>query len=99
MKKSGKSDLTGDSDPMDILVLTEKEITHGDILVFGRPIGGLRMIDGMEADDKIIAILDNDAVYGRYRNIFDLPTPIKIFPVIKEKGRSPMSMVLRRLTR
>jgi len=76
MKKSGKSDLTGDSDPMDILVLTEKEITHGDILVFGRPIGGLRMIDGMEADDKIIAILDNDAVYGRYRNIFDLPTPI-----------------------
>ncbi len=76
MKKSGKTDLTGDSDPMDILVLTEKEITHGDILVFGRPIGGLRMIDGMEADDKIIAILDNDAVYGRYRNIFDLPTPI-----------------------
>jgi inorganic pyrophosphatase len=76
MKKSGKSDLTGDSDPMDILVLTEKEITHGDILVFGRPIGGLRMIDGMEADDKIIAILDNDAVYGRYRNIFDLPAPI-----------------------
>jgi inorganic pyrophosphatase len=76
MEKSGKSGLTGDSDPMDILVLTEKEITHGDILVFGRPIGGLRMIDGMEADDKIIAILDNDAVYGRFRNIFDLPTPI-----------------------
>ncbi len=76
MKKSGKTGLTGDGDPMDILVLTEKEITHGDILVFARPIGGLRMIDGSDADDKIIAILDNDAVYGRFRNIFDLPKAI-----------------------
>ncbi len=76
MEKSGKTGLTGDGDPMDILVLTEKEITHGDILVFARPIGGLRMIDGADADDKIIAILDNDAVYGRFRNIFDLPKAI-----------------------
>ena len=76
MEKSGKTSLTGDGDPMDILVLTEKEITHGDILVFARPIGGLRMIDGADADDKIIAILDNDAVYGRFRNIFDLPKAI-----------------------
>lgn len=76
MERSGKTGLTGDGDPMDILVLTEKEITHGDILVFARPIGGLRMIDGKDADDKIIAILDNDAVYGRFRNIFDLPKAI-----------------------
>ncbi len=76
MERSGYEDLTGDGDPMDILVLTEKEITHGDILVFGRPIGGLRMIDGKDADDKIIAVLDNDAVYGRFRDIFDLPQAI-----------------------
>ncbi len=76
MERSGYKELTGDGDPMDILVLTEKEITHGDILVFGRPIGGLRMIDGRDADDKIIAVLDNDAVYGRFRDIFDLPQPI-----------------------
>ena len=31
------------------------------------PIGGLRMIDGDEADDKIIAVLEGDAVYGGWR--------------------------------
>ncbi len=29
------------------------------------------MIDGNEADDKIIAVLNNDAVYGGYKNIDD----------------------------
>jgi inorganic pyrophosphatase len=31
------------------------------------------MIDGNEADDKIIAVLDNDAVYAQYKEIGDLP--------------------------
>lgn len=31
------------------------------------------MIDGTDADDKIIAVLNNDAVYGNYRNISDCP--------------------------
>jgi len=73
MKHTGLENLTGDGDPMDICILTEKEITHGDILVFARPIGGFRMIDGKDADDKIIAVLNNDAVYGNYRNINDCP--------------------------
>ena len=47
----------GDGDPMDVCVLTEKAISHGDILVQAIPIGGLRMIDGSEADDKIVAVL------------------------------------------
>ena len=38
-------------------ILTEKDIVHGDILARVRPIGGFRMIDGNEADDKIIAVL------------------------------------------
>ncbi|MDM8003837.1 MAG: inorganic diphosphatase, partial [Bacteroidota bacterium] len=38
-----------------------------------RPIGGFRMIDGNEADDKIIAVLYNDAVYGEYADIKDCP--------------------------
>jgi len=58
---------------VDICILTEKEITHGDILVNARPIGGFRMIDGKEADDKIIAVMDNDAVYGNYQDIVDVP--------------------------
>jgi len=71
--KTGKKGIEGDKDPIDICILTEKEITHGDILVRARPIGGFRMIDGNESDDKIIAVLNNDAVYGNYKDITDCP--------------------------
>jgi inorganic pyrophosphatase len=73
MKKTGRTGLKGDGDPLDICVLTEKDITHGDILVQCRPIGGFRMIDGEEADDKLIAVLFDDAVYGGYKDIHDVP--------------------------
>lgn len=68
--------ISGDGDPIDICVLTEKVISHGDILVQARPIGSLRMIDNNHADDKIIAVLKEDAVYGRYKDISDVPTKI-----------------------
>lgn len=74
MEKTGKKDIEGDSDPIDICVLTEKEIVHGDILVRARPIGGFRMIDGNQSDDKIIAVLNDDAVYGEYKDITDCPS-------------------------
>lgn len=73
MEKTGRKDITGDGDPIDICVLTEKEITHGDILVRARPIGGFRMLDGNESDDKIIAVLNNDTVYGHFKDISDCP--------------------------
>lgn len=73
MSKTNKKDITGDSDPVDICILTEKDITHGDILVRSIPIGGFRMIDGNEADDKIIGVLYNDAMYGSFRDISELP--------------------------
>lgn len=68
--------IRGDADPIDICVLTEKVISHGDILVQARPIGSLRMIDNRRADDKIIAVLKDDAVYGQYRDISDVPGKI-----------------------
>jgi len=74
MDKAGLQNIEGDGDPVDICILTEKEITHGDILVRARPIGGFRMIDGNEADDKIIAVLDNDAVYSGFKDVSDLPS-------------------------
>jgi inorganic pyrophosphatase len=40
------------------------------------PIGGLRMIDKAQADDKIIAVLKGDAVYGRIDNIDGLPSTL-----------------------
>lgn len=73
MKMTGRKNIAGDGDPIDICILTEKEIVHGDILVRARPIGGFRMLDGNESDDKIIAVLNNDAVYGNYKDISDCP--------------------------
>lgn len=71
-----KTDIVGDNDPIDICVLTEKEVAHGDILVRARPIGGFRMIDGNEADDKIIGVLIGDGVYGHYKDISDCPPTV-----------------------
>lgn len=68
-----RDDIVGDGDPLDICVLTEKDISHGDIIMKVRPIGGLRLLDGGEADDKLIAVLDNDSVYGQFNDIQELP--------------------------
>lgn len=65
--------IVGDGDPIDICVLTEKPIQHGAVLVEAIPIGGLRMIDGNQADDKIIAVLKGDNVYGTWKDIKDVP--------------------------
>lgn len=69
----GRTDIEGDNDPVDICVLTEKDITHGDIIVKARPIGGFRLLDHNKADDKLIAVLENDAIYGAYKDISDVP--------------------------
>lgn len=71
--KTGRKGICGDNDPLDICVLTEKEISHGDILLQAVPIGGLRLLDGNEADDKIIAVMKDDATYGHWRDISDCP--------------------------
>lgn len=73
IEKTGRADIIGDCDPLDICILTEKSISHGDILVQAMPIGGFRMIDGNQADDKIIAVLKDDALYGSYKDISDCP--------------------------
>ena len=63
----------GDGDPLDICVLSERAITRAEILVRARVVGGLQMVDAGEADDKIVAVLDNDYVYGTARDIRDVP--------------------------
>lgn len=69
----GLTSIKGDGDPMDICVLTEKTVAHGSFFLRARPIGGLRMIDGEQADDKIIAILESDIAYGYIQDIHDCP--------------------------
>lgn len=66
----------GDGDPLDILVLTEHHIPRGDIILKARPIGGICLIDKGEADDKIIAVLKGDKVFGQYEEIAELPDGI-----------------------
>jgi inorganic pyrophosphatase len=65
--------LRGDGDPLDICVLSERPITRNEILVRGRVVGGIQLIDNDEADDKIVAVLDNDYIYGTARDLDDLP--------------------------
>lgn len=84
MKKIGREnnqlsknqEVVGDNDPLDILVLTEKIVPHGDILMTAKPIGGLALLDKGEADDKIISVLEDDSVYGEIDDITELPTGI-----------------------
>ncbi len=72
-ERTGISDIKGDGDPMDICVLTEKTFAQGNFFLRAKPIGGLRMIDGEQADDKIISILDSDLAYGHVRDIKECP--------------------------
>ena len=71
-----RNDVEGDGDPLDICILTEKDVTHGDIIARARPIGGLRLLDHNQADDKIIAVLMSDAVYGMMTDIEQVPPAI-----------------------
>jgi inorganic pyrophosphatase len=75
-RRTGLPDLVGDQDPLDVCVLTEKSISHGDILLQARPIGGLRMLDDREADDKIVAVMQGDAAYGQWTDIGQCPTAV-----------------------
>lgn len=69
----GQEGLKGDKDPLDICVFSERPITRSDILLHARVLGGLPMIDDGEADDKIIAVLATDNIWGEARDISDIP--------------------------
>lgn len=62
-----------DHDPLDICVISDRPVSHNEILCEARVIGGLPMIDGGEADDKIIAVLKKDWVWDDVKDIDDLP--------------------------
>ena len=63
----------GDQDPLDICVLSERNVTHGNIILPAIPIGGFRMIDQGEADDKIIAVMKGDEFYMQWNDVTDCP--------------------------
>ncbi len=63
----------GDGDPLDIMVLSERPIARNEVILRARVVGGLRMVDAGEADDKIISVLENDLVWGGARDVAELP--------------------------
>jgi inorganic pyrophosphatase len=66
--------LAGDGDNLDVLVLSREPIVQG-ALIRVRPIGVLKMLDGGEEDDKVIAVPTTqvDPTYDSIRTIEDLP--------------------------
>jgi len=69
----------GDGDPLDICVVSERPIERNEVLLRARVIGGLKLIDRGEADDKIIAVLEGDYVWDTVQEIAQLP------PVLVER--------------
>jgi inorganic pyrophosphatase len=63
----------GDADPLDICVISERPITRAEVLLDARVVGGLPMLDGGEADDKIIAVLNNDEIWSEVQELSELP--------------------------
>lgn len=62
----------GDQDPLDVCVLSERAIQRSEVLVPARVIGGFRMIDRGEADDKIIAVLESDPYWASVTDLTQL---------------------------
>src|SRR5205814_1185971 len=75
-ERTGLPALRGDGDPMDICVLSEKEYAQGGFLLHARAVGGLRMLDGDEVDDKLLAVLEKDLVYGKMEDVSQVPTEL-----------------------
>jgi inorganic pyrophosphatase len=73
-RATGRADLVGDQDPLDVCVLTERALSHGGVLVRAKPIGGFRVFDGREVDDKILAVLVDDPTYESWSDISDFPS-------------------------
>jgi len=71
--KSGKTVTKGDGDPLDICVLSERTVTHGNIILPAIPVGGFRLLDKGEADDKIIAVMKGDEFYRQWNDVSDCP--------------------------
>lgn len=67
---------SGDEDPLEICVVNERPIARAEVLVIARAVGGLPMLDGVKADDKIIVVLDNDPYRSQVGDLSDLPSTL-----------------------
>ena len=68
-----KRGTVGDGDPLDICVVSERPINRAEVILHARVVGGIQMIDAGEADDKIVAVLDQDSFWNDVSDISELP--------------------------
>ena len=54
-------------------MISERPIARAEVIAEARVIGGIRTSDRGEADDKILAILANDAVWSGVESVQELP--------------------------
>lgn len=73
VQKLSPNSKRGDGDPLDICVISERPIERSEVILEARVVGGLQMIDNDEADDKIIAVLASDNLWGEVSRVSDLP--------------------------
>lgn len=66
----------GDGDPLDICVISERPVARAEILLRARVVGGLKLVDRGEADDKIVAVLEGDYIWSDARELTDLPSTL-----------------------
>ena len=66
----------GDGDPLDICVVSERPIAKSEVILSARVVGGFRMVDAGDADDKIIAVLCSDSFWGEVTTIAQLPAAL-----------------------
>lgn len=84
-----------DKDPLDVLVLCQENIASL-ALVECYPIGVIKMIDGGEHDEKIIAVANKDPFLNCYHDITEIPNHISaeimhFFEVYKQlEGKQTM---------
>lgn len=87
----------GDADPLDICVVSERPINRADIVLNAVVVGGLQMVDNEEADDKIVAVLENDHMWGAARDISEIPSIVverlnHYFTTYKSRGEENPSV-------
>src|SRR5262249_31978894 len=63
--------LAEDGDPLDILVLVQEPSFPG-VMINARPVGALEMVDQNEADQKILAVPQNNPRFDQIHSIDDV---------------------------
>lgn len=91
----------GDGDPLDVCVISERPIDRADIILTARVVGGLQMLDHGEADDKVIAVLLKDPVWGEVEELEELPVALidrlaHYFETYKLRPGEPAASIISR---